>query len=118
MSESNLPEWEQSTVAIAEHGLFKADLPAWRTWFLCQLLQLIKHNRKVFVVSRKFSDDGGKLTVELFVRFQYLPQSDKGSHNGDIDFDRLFTVQHARQHCHTLFRKRIWQISSTTVPYV
>jgi hypothetical protein len=56
-------------------------------------LQLIEHDPKVFVVRGKLSDHSGELTIEFFVRFQHLAQSDKSSHDGDVYFDGLFAVQ-------------------------
>ena len=63
----------------------------------------------------KLSDNGGELTIELFVRFEYLSQTDEGAHDGDVDIDGLIAVQHAREHRDTLLRKCSRQIAPPTV---
>ena len=74
----------------------ETDLFTRASWRLIQFLQLIKHDREVFIVSCKLANDSCELAIEFFVLFQQLSQLYEGTHNCDVDLNGSFAIKDTR----------------------
>ena len=88
-------------------GVLEADLFTRTSRWLVQFFELIKNDRKVFVVRRQLANNSRELSIEFLIRFQQLTQLYEGPHDCDVDLDSSFAIEDTREHRDPLLRESI-----------